>query len=86
MRILIAEDEKLLNKTITERLTKIGYSVDSCFDGENALYYIENTRYDGIILDVMIPKLNGFEVLKGIRQKTSSHYKKLRLRYEGRLK
>ena len=69
MRLLIAEDEKHLNKTISERLTRIGYSIDSCFDGEDALYYIENTQYDGIILDVMMPKLNGFEVLKAIRQK-----------------
>ena len=69
MRLLVVEDEKILNKTITERLTKSGYSVDSCFDGEDALYYIENTQYDGIILDVMIPKLNGFEVLRKIRSK-----------------
>lgn len=67
MRLLIAEDEKNLNKTITERLTKFGYSVDSCFDGEEALYYIENTRYDGVILDVMMPKLTGFEVLEKMR-------------------
>lgn len=69
MRLLIAEDEKLLNKTLTERLAKLGYSVDSCFDGDDALYYIENTRYDGIILDVMMPKSNGFEVLRKIREK-----------------
>lgn len=69
MRLLVVEDEKNLNKTLTERLTKIGYTVDSCFDGEDALYYIENTQYDGIILDVMMPKLNGFEVLRIIREK-----------------
>ena len=69
MRLLIAEDEKSLNKTLTERLTKFGYCVDNCFDGEDALYYIENTNYDGIILDVMMPKMNGFEVLKTIRNK-----------------
>lgn len=69
MRLLVVEDEKHLNKTLTERLIKIGYSVDSCFNGEDALYYIENTRYDGIILDVMIPKINGFEVLRIIREK-----------------
>ena len=69
MRLLVAEDEKHLNKTLTERLIKAGYCVDNCFDGEDALYYIENTEYDGIILDVMMPKMNGFEVLKKIREK-----------------
>ena len=69
MRLLIAEDEKSLNKTTAERLTRSGYTVDSCFDGEDALYYIENTQYDGIILDVMMPKINGFEVLRIIREK-----------------
>lgn len=69
VRLLIVEDEKHLNKTITERLSGQGYTVDSCFDGEDALYYIENTRYDGIILDVMMPKINGFEVLRTMREK-----------------
>ncbi len=69
MRLLITEDEKHLNKTLNERLTKAGYTVDSCFDGEDAIYYIENTQYDGIILDVMMPKINGFEVLRIIREK-----------------
>lgn len=69
MRLLVVEDEKYLNKTITERLTKQGYTVDNCFDGEDAIYYIENTQYDGIILDVMMPKVNGFEVLRIIRER-----------------
>lgn len=69
MRLLVVEDEKNLNKTITERLEKAGYTADGVFDGEDALYYIENTHYDGIILDVMIPKINGFDVLKKIRGK-----------------
>ncbi|MBQ3055098.1 MAG: response regulator transcription factor [Oscillospiraceae bacterium] len=69
MRLLVVEDEKHLNQTLTERLTKIGYTVDSCFDGEDAIYYIENTQYDGIILDVMLPKTNGFDVLRTIREK-----------------
>lgn len=69
MRLLVVEDEKSLNKTLTERLTQKGYCVDSCFDGEEALYYIENTEYDGIILDVMIPKKNGLTVLKSMREK-----------------
>ena len=69
MRLLIAEDEKHLNPTLNERLTKAGYTVDSCFDGEDAVYYIENTQYDGIILDIMMPKINGFEVLRIIRER-----------------
>lgn len=69
MRLLIAEDEKQLNKTISERLEKAGYCVDSCFDGEDAVYYIENAGYDGIILDVMMPKQNGLEVLRTVREK-----------------
>ncbi|MBE7011228.1 MAG: response regulator transcription factor [Ruminococcaceae bacterium] len=69
MRLLVVEDEKHLNKTLTERLTKIGYTVDNCFDGEDALYYIENTQYDGVILDVMMPKINGFEVLRIMRDR-----------------
>ena len=69
MRLLVVEDEKHLNKTLTERLSKSGYTVDNCFDGEDALYYIENTKYDGIILDVMMPKINGFDVLRTIREK-----------------
>lgn len=67
MRLLVVEDEKHLNRTITERLSKQGYTVDSCFDGEDALYYMENADYDGIILDVMMPKINGFEVLRIMR-------------------
>ena len=69
MRLLVAEDERSLNKTISERLTRMGYCVDNCFDGEEALYYIENTEYDGIVLDVMMPGLNGFDVLKKAREK-----------------
>lgn len=69
MRLLIVEDEVHLNKTLSERLTKKGYSVDSCYDGEDTLYYIGSAEYDGIILDVMIPKINGFEVLKIIRER-----------------
>ena len=67
MRLLVVEDEKHLNKTLTERLTKIGYTVDSCFNGEDALYYIENAQYDGVILDVMMPIIDGFQVLRTMR-------------------
>ena len=62
MRILLAEDERDMNKIITKKLISEGYGVDSCFDGEEALLYIESSDYDGIILDIMMPKLDGFNV------------------------
>ncbi len=67
MRILLAEDERDMNKIITKKLTSQGYGVDSCFDGAEALDYIEATDYDVIILDIMMPKKDGFEVLSRIR-------------------
>ena len=69
MRILIAEDQKDLNRIITKRLSAEGYYVDSCFDGEEALSYIEMAEYDGIILDIMIPKRDGLSVLHSLRKK-----------------
>lgn len=69
MRILIAEDEKDLNRLITRVLEKQGYGVDACSDGEEALYYLEHTEYDGAVLDIMMPKKDGLEVLKEIRRK-----------------
>ena len=69
MRLLVVEDEKKLNDLITKKLEKEYYGVDSCFDGEEAVRYVEGTEYDAIILDVMLPKLDGFEVIKRIRAK-----------------
>lgn len=69
MRILLAEDEKNLNHIITRTLEKNGYSVDSCLDGEEALYCLMDTEYDAAILDIMMPQKSGMEVLKSIRQK-----------------
>ena len=69
MRILIVEDERMINDIIARTLRKENYSVDSCFDGEEALDYIFSTEYDVLILDIMLPKLDGFEVLKRIRNK-----------------
>ena len=69
MRILFAEDERDLNTILTKRLTEEGYSVDSVFDGEAALQYLESTEYDGAILDVMMPYMDGFQVLSKIREK-----------------
>ncbi len=69
MRLLLAEDETDLNKILTRKLMDEGYSVDSCFDGEEALDCIDAAEYDGILLDVMMPKADGFTVLKTIRAK-----------------
>ncbi len=67
MRILLAEDERDMNKIITKKLVSEGYSVDSCFDGEEAYDHIIGTEYDGIVLDIMMPKLDGFTILLKMR-------------------
>lgn len=69
MRILFAEDEKSLNKIITKQLKAAGYSVDSCFDGGEAYDLITMTDYDAAIFDVMMPVMNGFDLVKKIRAK-----------------
>lgn len=67
MRILLAEDERDLNRIITKKLTTDGYSVDSCFDGEEAIADLSCAEYDAVILDVMMPKADGFAVLRSLR-------------------
>lgn len=67
MRILVAEDEKDLNKIISDRLMQEYYSVDSCFGGEEALDYMACAGYDAVILDIMMPKLDGLSVLRKMR-------------------
>lgn len=69
MKALIVEDNKDLNYTLTEILQLNGFFTDSAFDGEEALEYIQQFDYDIIILDVMLPKLDGFQVCKIIRKK-----------------
>ena len=69
MRILVVEDEKKINDIIVKTLKQEKYGVDSCFDGEEALDYIFSVEYDIILLDIMLPKRDGFEVLKSIRKK-----------------
>ncbi|MBQ7740929.1 MAG: response regulator transcription factor [Eubacterium sp.] len=68
MRILIVEDEYKLADVIAARLKKENYEVDISTDGEDGLYNAESGIYDLIILDVMLPKVNGFEILKEIRE------------------
>ena len=72
MRLLVAEDQKDLNDIITKTLTRNHYTVDSCFDGEEALDYLDMTEYDAVILDIMMPKKNGLEVLKTLRASGNS--------------
>ena len=72
MRILIAEDERDLNHILTERLRKEHYSVDACFDGQEALDYLEGAEYDALILDIMMPVMDGLTVLKKLRSRGNS--------------
>ena len=68
MRILIAEDEKSLNRIIAKQLKISGYSVDCAFNGEEAYDLISMTDYDAAVFDVMMPKIDGFSLLRKIRK------------------
>lgn len=68
MRILVAEDEYDLNNFISKNLRQAHYSVDSVYNGEDALYYIQQVEYDALILDIMMPKLDGISVLTQLRK------------------
>ena len=72
MRILIVEDEVQLSEALGAILEKNNYIVDRVFDGESGLDYILSDIYDGVILDIMLPKLNGIEVLKKARKERIS--------------
>jgi len=67
MRLLLAEDEKELSNALVAILKHSNYSVDAVYDGEAALEYVLAQNYDGIILDIMMPKMNGIDVLKNLR-------------------
>ena len=69
MRILVAEDQKDMNRLISKRLAAENYSVDSCYNGQEVLDYLECAEYDAIILDIMMPVMNGLQVLKKLRQR-----------------
>lgn len=69
MKVLIVEDEKLLADSIRSLLTKKGFEVDVAYDGESGLEYAELGIYDLVILDIMMPEMNGYEVSKRIRAK-----------------
>ncbi len=68
MRILLAEDERELSGALVAILSHHHYTVDPVYDGQDALDYLQNGDYDGAILDIMMPKLDGLQVLRKIRQ------------------
>ena len=68
MRLLLAEDEKDLSKALCAILKHNNYSVDPVYNGEDAYDYGMSENYDGIILDLMMPKMNGIDVLKKLRE------------------
>ncbi|HBR94730.1 MAG TPA: DNA-binding response regulator [Opitutae bacterium] len=67
MRILVVEDYSPLRKAMVESLETAGYAVDAAADGEEGLWYAQNHDYDTIVLDIMLPKMNGLKVLEAIR-------------------
>jgi len=69
MRILIVEDDKGTSRFIKKGLSEKGYIADAVFDGEEGLYMATTQSYDLIILDIMLPEMSGFEILKGMRAK-----------------
>ncbi len=71
MRILLAEDEKSMSRALVAILTKNNYSVDAVFDGDTALRYLRTGDYDAAILDIMMPVMDGIEVLKTIRKENN---------------
>ena len=68
MRILIVEDEPDLLRSLAQALREEGYAVDTAADGEDGFYKAENYDYDAIVLDVMLPKMDGWEILRRLRK------------------
>lgn len=69
MRILVVEDEPALRHTIGKRIVQCGYAVDCLSDGEEAWNYLTSTEYDCVVLDIMLPKVDGYEVLERMRSR-----------------
>ena len=68
MRLLLVEDEPDLLATLAQALREEGYAVDTAADGEDGLFKAEGAEYDAIVLDVMLPRMDGFDVLKRLRR------------------
>ena len=69
MRILLAEDERSLSRAVTALLERNHYAVGAVYDGAEALDYLEGGNYDALILDIMMPKVDGLEVLRRLRER-----------------
>lgn len=69
MKLLIVEDERALNRVLSKRLENIGYEVVSCFNGEEALNTLTTDSFDVVVMDIMMPKLSGIEVLIKMKEK-----------------
>ncbi|HIY31914.1 response regulator transcription factor [Evtepia sp.] len=67
MRLLVAEDERDLNRLLQKVLTKAGYTVDGCYDGEEAQLCLLGAEYDALVLDVMMPKKDGYTLVRELR-------------------
>src|SRR5712664_517022 len=68
MRVLIVEDETDLLRGMAQALREEGYAVDTADNGEDGLFNAETSEYDAVVLDIMLPKLSGWEVLKRLRK------------------
>ena len=67
MKILVVEDEKMISDAVCKILEDADFYTDAVYDGEDALYYIETAKYDLIILDIMLPAIDGTEILKKVQ-------------------
>lgn len=72
MKILVVEDEKMISDAVCKILEDAGFYTDAVYDGEDALYYIKEAKYDLIILDIMLPLIDGTEILKRTRTRGNS--------------
>jgi DNA-binding response OmpR family regulator len=74
-KILIVDDEKEIVELVRAKLQREGYEVAVAYDGEEALARVKDTDPDALILDLMMPKLNGFEVLRSIRENSNDKWR-----------
>ncbi len=68
MRLLLAEDDRSLSRAVAALLERAGFSADAVYDGQEALDYLEGGQYDGAVLDIMMPKMDGLSVLRKLRE------------------